>query len=50
MIHGKHEKWFGSYDPKKVLVIDTSIDFKGDENRINDMVDKLTNFIKEGSP
>lgn len=38
MVHDKHEKWFEEYDPTKVLVIDTTQDFKGNEARINEMV------------
>ena len=35
MIHTKHENWFKEYDPSKVLVIDTTEDFKGNPERIN---------------
>lgn len=38
IIHEKHEKWFESYDKKKVLVIDTEKNFKGDHKRINEIM------------
>ena len=34
MIHTKHENWFKEYDSSKVLVIDTSEDFKGIDLRV----------------
>ena len=37
MIHTKHENWFKEYDPSKVLVIDTTEDFKGNPEKIDEM-------------
>jgi deoxyadenosine/deoxycytidine kinase len=50
MVHDKHEKWFSEFDPRQVLVIDTTEDFKGDEKKIAEMVDKLVDFIRIGAP
>lgn len=41
LIHEKHEKWFEEYDESRVLVLDTSSDFKDKEERIEDMVQKV---------
>ena len=40
-IHMKHENWFKNHDSKKVLILDTTEDFKNDEHKINN-----TNNIK----
>ena len=45
MIHEKHEKWFQEYDKEKVLIIDTDNDFKHNENLIDQMMQKLKDFI-----
>ena len=44
-IHIKHENWFKTHDPKKVLIIDTTEDFKNDEVKINNMIMQLRDFI-----
>jgi deoxycitidine kinase len=46
-IHVKHENWFKSYDPKRVLVLDTSEDFKNNQNKIDEMIHQLKNFITQ---
>lgn len=45
LIHDKHENWFKEHDPKNVLVIDTTEDFKGSDTRVNEMFSKLKEFI-----
>jgi deoxyadenosine/deoxycytidine kinase len=44
-IHIKHENWFKDPNPKKVLILDTTEDFKNDEKKIQDMICKLREFI-----
>lgn len=44
-IHIKHENWFKDPNPKKVLILDTTEDFKNDEKKIQDMIYKLREFI-----
>lgn len=34
MIHEKHENWFREFDQKKVLIIDTTENFKDNEELI----------------
>ena len=45
MIHTKHENWFKEYDSSKVLIIDTTEDFKDDEVRVSEMVEQIKAFI-----
>ena len=47
MIHTKHEKWFAEYDSSKVLVIDTTEDFKNNPERITEMFDHLKAFVEQ---
>lgn len=44
-IHVKHENWFAKHDPKKVLILDTTEDFKNDETKIQNMINQLREFI-----
>lgn len=44
-IHIKHENWFKTHDSKKVLILDTSDDFKDDEQKIHKMIMQLRDFI-----
>lgn len=41
LIHDKHENWFKEHDPKNVLIIDTTEDFKDNESRLSSMLSKL---------
>jgi hypothetical protein len=43
----KHENWFKSYDSKRVLVLDTSEDFKNNQSKIDEMINQLKNFINQ---
>lgn len=45
MIHTKHENWFKEYDSSKVLIIDTTEDFKDDEVRVSEMLEQIKAFI-----
>lgn len=45
MIHEKHENWFSEFDNKKVLIIDTTENFKDNEELIEEMLTKLKDFI-----
>ena len=45
MIHEKHENWFSEFDNKKVLIIDTTENFKDNEELIEEMLAKLKDFI-----
>ncbi len=44
-IHMKHENWFKNYDNKKVLILDTTEDFKNNEQKIAQMIMQLRDFI-----
>lgn len=46
-IHDLHENWFKEHDPKNVLIIDTTEDFKNNQERLNEMVGKLKDFINQ---
>ncbi len=41
----KHENWFKNYDNKKVLILDTTEDFKNNEQKIAQMIMQLRDFI-----
>lgn len=35
MVHQKHEEWFDKWDKSKVLIIDTTEDFKNNGTKID---------------
>lgn len=46
LIHEKHEKWFKSYPAEKVLVIDTTEDFKESPEKIADFLERIKRFME----
>jgi deoxyadenosine/deoxycytidine kinase len=46
LIHDKHEKWFKGFPQERVLVIDTSEDFKENPDKIADFLEKIKRFME----
>ena len=46
MIHEKHEQWFKTYPSDKVLIIDTTEDFKNDSVKARDLLARLKEFME----
>lgn len=42
-LHNKHEKWL--MDEPNVLILDVNDDFEKDSGKLNDMIEKVMNFI-----
>ena len=42
-LHNKHEKWL--LDEPNVLILDVNDDFEKDSGKLNDMIEKVLNFI-----
>ena len=43
-LHNKHEKWL--MDEPNVLILDVNDDFEKDSGKLNDMIEKVMNFIE----
>ena len=49
-LHVLHEKWMEMEHEKDVFVIDTSIEFENDKERIEEIIKGVTEFIQRSSP